>query len=173
VGELIWTLVIVDQQRSRQKEMSMADLPFPWCIYAEHQSKAATCGRITDRSWGIENGLNNFLTAVESGSIPQNQAEFQSGVDRAVATGSWVERNHARLRRKYLRPEQEHAERRVLARVRLAEIRGTVSAAEWGLLMAVAAGVAYNEMAGMTAGGARIRIARLRARLRPASQERP
>ena len=49
----------------------MADLPFPWCIYAEHQSKAAACGRITDRSWGIENGLTNFLTAVESGSIPK------------------------------------------------------------------------------------------------------
>ncbi|MBZ5666808.1 MAG: hypothetical protein LAO30_19660, partial [Acidobacteriia bacterium] len=90
----------------------MADLPFPWCVYAEHQSKAAACGRITDRSWGIENGLTKFLTAVESGSIP-NQDEFQRDVNRAVDTGSWVERNHARLRRKYLRPQNHHPEQRV------------------------------------------------------------
>lgn len=144
----------------------MADLPFPWCVYAEHQSKAAACGRITDRSWGIENGLTKFLTAVESGSIP-SQEEFQSGVNRAVDTGSWVERNHARLRRMYLRPQHHHAEQRVLARVRLAEIRDSVSATEWGLLMAVAAGMAYHEMTGTTAGGARTKVARLRAQLRP------
>jgi hypothetical protein len=149
----------------------MADLTFPWCIYAEHQSKAARCGRITDRSWGIENGLTNFLTAVESDGVPTNQAEFQRGVDRSVSTGSWVERNHARLLRIYLRPEEEHSERLMLARLRLAEIRGRVSAAEWNLLMAVAAGVAYHEMAGMTAGGARVRISRLRARLRPAASQ--
>jgi hypothetical protein len=147
--------------------MSMADLPFPWCIYAEHQSKAARCGRVTDQSWGIENGLTDFLTAVESDSVPSNQEEFRQGIDRAVATGSWVERNHARLGRKYLRQEQEsHAERGMQASVRLAEIHGIVSAEEWSLLMAVAAGVAYHEMAGMTAGGARTRVARLRARLR-------
>jgi hypothetical protein len=143
----------------------MTDLPFPWCVYAEHQTKAAACGRITDRSWGIENGLTKFLTAVESGSIP-NQDEFQRGVNRAVDTGSWVERNHARLRRKYLRPQNHHSEQRVLARVRLAEIRDSVSLTEWGLLMAVAAGVAYHEMTGTTAGSARTQVARLRARLR-------
>ena len=139
----------------------MADLPFPWCVYAEHQSKAAACGRITDRSWGIENGLTNFLTAVESGSIP-DQEEFQRGVNRAAGTGSWVERNHARLRRMYLRPQNHDAEQRVLASVRLAEIRDCVSPAEWSLLMAVAAGVAYHEMVGTTAGGARTKVARLR-----------
>jgi hypothetical protein len=42
-----------------------------------------------------------------------------------------------------------------------------VSPAEWSLLMAVAAGVAYQEMVGTTAGGARTKVARLRARLRP------
>jgi hypothetical protein len=149
----------------------MADLPFPWCIYAEQQSNAARCGRITDRSWGIENGLTNFLNAVESSTVPANQDEFRRSVDRAVATGSWVERNHARLRRKYLRQDPDpHAERRMLARARLAEIRGSVSAAEWGLLIALATGIAAHELAtayGVTAGSVRIRIARLRARLRP------
>ncbi len=150
----------------------MAKLSLPWCIYEEHQSKAAQCGRVTDRSWGIENGLTNFLTAVESSSVPSDPDEFRRSVDRAVSTGSWVERNHTRLRRKYLRPAPEaHAERWMLARTRLAEIRSSVSTAEWSLLLAVAAGVGAHEMAaasGVTAGSLRIRIARLRARLRQA-----
>jgi len=149
----------------------MADLPFPWCIYAQQQSKAAQCDRITDRTWGIESALTNFLKAVESGSVPNNQAEFQRGIDRAVATGSWVERNHARLRRKYLLPEREQREDRILAQVRLAEIRSCLSVAEWGLLIAVVAGVAYHELTGLTAGSARTRVARLRTRLRLADQD--
>jgi hypothetical protein len=152
----------------------MAGFQFPWCIYAEQQSKAARCGRMTDRSWGIENGLTNFLTAVESGGLPNNEAEFERGVERAVATGSWVERNHARLLRKYVQPGPDQTEDRMLDHIRLAELRESVNAAEWTLLMAVAAGVAYHEIAGMTAGAARTRVARLRARLRPiAGQERP
>jgi len=144
----------------------MEDFPFPWCIYAEQQSKAERCDRITDRSWGIENGLTHFLTAVESGGIPKNQEEFRLRVDRAVATGAWVERNHARLRRKFCRPTQEPpSENRVLARVRLTEIRDSVNTSEWTLLVAAAAGVPYHDIGGLTAGAARTKIARLRARL--------
>jgi hypothetical protein len=148
----------------------MADLPFPWCIYAEHQSKAARFGRITDWTWGIETGLTNFLTAVESSSVSSNCDEVRRNVDRAVSTGSWVERNHDRLRRRYLLPDPNTlTEPQVMARVRLAEIRASVSAEEWGLLIALAAGVAAHEIAaaeGVTAGSVRVRIARLRARLR-------
>ena len=156
--------------RSPQKEMNMVNLPFPWCIYEENQSKAARCGRITDRSWGIENGLTHFLTAVQTSGVPTNQEEFRRSVNRAIATGSWIERNHARLRRKYLRhdPEPDRAPR-MLASTRLAEIRSSVSAEEWGLLIAVAAGRTCREMAtdsGVTAGSVRTRISRLRARLR-------
>jgi hypothetical protein len=155
----------------------MAELPFPWCIYADHQSKAARCGRIGDKSWGIENGLTNFLTAVESSSVPANPDEFRRRVDRAVATGSWVERNRARLRRKYLQQDPEpNAERQMLARASLAEIRVSVSAAEWALLIAQAAGLAAHEIAvapGATAGSIRTRTARLRARLRPATYPTP
>ncbi len=58
----------------------------------------------------------------------------------------------------------------MLARVCLAQIRDSVSAEEWSLLILVAAGVAYDEMAGTTAGRARTRVARLRARLRASGQ---
>jgi hypothetical protein len=157
--------------------MNMAELPFPWCIYEEHQAKAAQCGRISDQSWGIENGLTNFLAAVESTSLPANPDEFRSSLDRTIATGSRVERNRARLRRKYLRPDPEpNAERQMLARAGLAEIRRSVSAAEWGLLIAQAAGLAAHEIAaapGATAGSVRTRIARLRARLRSSAYPIP
>jgi hypothetical protein len=149
----------------------MAELPFPWSIYEEHQSRAARCGRVGDKFWGIETGLTNFLAAVESSSAPTDPDEFRRSVDRAVATGSWVERNRTRLRRKYLRPEPEpNAERHMLACARLSEIRRSVSIAEWELLIAQAAGLAAHEIAaapGATAGSVRTRIARLRSRLRP------
>ena len=147
----------------------MANLLFPWCIYEENQSKAARWVLITDRSWGIENGLNNFLTAVESSNVNINPQEFKDSIDRVMATGSRVARNRAELRYKYLRQDPErHAERRMLARARLAEIRSAVSAAEWALLLAVAAGITCHEIAasrGLTAGGVRTRLSRLRARL--------
>jgi hypothetical protein len=38
--------------------------------------------------------------------VPKNQADFQRGIERAVETGSWVERNHACLRHKYRRQNQ-------------------------------------------------------------------
>jgi hypothetical protein len=146
--------------------MIMQDLPFPWCVYAEHQSRAARCARITNTFWGIENGLTKLLTSLASDSLPENQAEFRRDVERTVATCSWVERNHTRLHRKYLWPGEEHSERRILARIRLTEIHSSVSAADWSLLMGVAAGITYGEMTGVTVGSARTRIARLRARLR-------
>ena len=147
----------------------MPNLSFSWNIYKENQSKAARCGRITDRSWGIENGLNSFLTAVESCSAFTDPQEFQNSIDRAMSTGSRVERNRAQLRRKYLRQDPErHAETLMLARACLAEIRSAVSAEEWALLIDVATGIACHEIAasrGITAGSVRTRLSRLRARL--------
>ena len=147
----------------------MSDLPFPWCIYEENQSRAARYDRITDRSWGIEKGLNHFLTAVESSSVITDPQEFQNSIDRTIGAGSRVERNRARLRCIYLRQDLEcHAERRMLARTRLAEIRSAVSASEWALLIDVASGITSHEIAaslGIAAGGIRTRLSRLRAHL--------
>lgn len=146
----------------------MCELPFPWCVYKEIQSKASCCDRITSWSWGIENGLNNFLAAVQSGSVTDSR-ECEEGIDRAIATGSRVERNRARLRREYLREDREvHAEPRMLAGLRLAEIQSAVSRAEWELLLAVAAGIPCRDIAGrlgITAGAVRTRLSRLRGRL--------
>ena len=147
----------------------MSKLPFPWNIYEENQSKAVRCGRVTDRSWGIEAGLNRFLAAVESGSGITDPQRFQNSIDRAMATGSRVERYRAQLRRKCLRQDPErHAEYHMLAQACLAEIRSIVSTEEWKLLISVATGITCREIAtsrGSTAGSVRIRLSRLRKRL--------
>ena len=147
----------------------MSNLQFPWGIYKEIQTEAARCDRITSRSWGIENGLNKFLAAVSSSSGTTDLQGFQNNVGRAIATGSWVERNRAQLRRKYLRQHPEpDAEQRMLARGRLTETRRAVSAAEWVLLVDLATGIPYHEIAadrGVTVGCLRTRICRLRSRL--------
>ncbi len=138
------------------------------CNPQNYQSKAARCGRLTDGFWGIENGLNNFLIALEP-SVTIDPQEFQNSIDRAIATGSRLERNRARLRREFLSQDPECLEeQRMLARISLAEIRSAVSAAEWALLNAVAAGTTYHEIAasqGVSAGGVRTRVSRLRMRL--------
>ncbi|MCI0601814.1 hypothetical protein L0156_02265 [bacterium] len=144
----------------------MEDLPFPWCVYAEHQSQAARCGKVTHRTWGIENGLAFLLATVESTGVPADQEEFQRKFNTAISTGSWVERNHARLKRKYLQEQLEpHAEHRMLARLRLAELRGDMSVAEWRLLVSIARGFSYHELTKTKVGRARTLISRLRARL--------
>lgn len=147
----------------------MSDLPFPWNIYEETQEKAARCGRVTDWSWGIEAGLNKFLAAVESSCGITDPKKFQNSVDKAIATGSRVERHRTQLRRRFLRQDPErHAETHLLANACLAEIRNIVSSEEWELLISVAAGITCREIAasrGITAGSVRVRLFRLRARL--------
>ena len=147
----------------------MCDVAVPWNVYKEVQAKAVGCNRITAWSWGIEKGLNEFLASLDSGSGSAEPQECEKGVSRAIATGARVERHRSRLRRKYCRQEPERdSEGRMLARVRLAEIRRAVSAAEWKLLSTTAAGTGCQEIAtslGITAGAVRTRLSRLRGRL--------
>jgi hypothetical protein len=53
-----------------------------------------------------ENGLNKLLTSIEDGSLT-DQSNAQRDVDRAIATRFWKERNHSRLRRKYIKVPAE------------------------------------------------------------------
>lgn len=147
----------------------MADLPFPWSLYQEKQLEAARCSRITDRSWGIDSGLTKLLTTIESGRVPSDREDLRVRVDRTIATGSWNERNRARLRRKYLSPNPApNAERRMVTRLILYEIQNAVSAPDWTLLLGIAAGLSHSELAthGLSDGSVRTRVSRLRMRLR-------
>jgi hypothetical protein len=164
----------------------MPDLPFPWNIYEDNQKKLNRSYRITDRTWSIESGLAKLLTAVESGGISADQ-EVKNSVDRAIASAFWTERNRARLRRKYLPPVPEldpepqrhpsafsscESEARMLARVRLLEIRRRVSSDEWWLIIGAASGYTCNELAegsSATPGAIRTKLSRLRSQLKMAA----
>jgi hypothetical protein len=153
----------------------MAPLGSPWSIYADNQAQAARCGRLTGRSWGIEKGLTGLLRDIETNRIPADQQDLQNSVGRSIATGSWNERNRARLRRRFLEQEPEpHAERRMIARLRLRDVRSSLTTVEWAILVAVATGLTYAEIAlrtpATTAGSVRTQVSRLRTRLRRTSE---
>ena len=146
----------------------MANLPFPWSLYQENQTKAAQCGRITDRSWGIENGLAKLLTDIEAAGVPSDGEEARARFGRAIASGSRNERHRARLRRQYLPScPVPHAERSMIARILLGEIRNAISRSEWKILLGIAAGFNHSELSdGHSAGTMRTRVSRLRNRVR-------
>jgi hypothetical protein len=164
----------------------MADLPFPWNIYEEKQKQLKRAARLTDQTWGIENGLNVLLTSIEDGSLT-TQLDAQGDVDRAIASRFWKERNRARLRRKYIKvpaefdtkPERHPAEfssspseSHLHARIHLARVRACVNAAEWKIIIGAAAGFDCNEIArvcGGSAGNVRAKLSRIRSRLRLAA----
>jgi DNA-directed RNA polymerase specialized sigma24 family protein len=165
----------------------MAELPFPWNIYEAKQKQLKRSHRLTDQTWGIENGLNALLTAVESGSLPKNQDDAQRELDRNIASRTWTERNRARLRRKYIRPAPEtdprpqhhpasfspaQTEGQLHAIIRVSQIRGDMTSAEWDLIVRVRDGFDCQEIAlesGVSAGNIRTRLSRLRSRFKMAA----
>jgi len=150
----------------------MANLPFLWSLYQENQTKAAQCDRITDRSWGIENGLSKLLTDIESARGPFDGEDARSRCDRAMATGSRNERHRARLRRQYLPPSiPPNVERSMIARITIGEMRKAVPPQDWKILIAIAAGFSHSELADGSPGNMRTRVSRLRTRLRGISAE--
>jgi hypothetical protein len=165
----------------------MAELPFPWNIYEAKQKQLKRSHRLTDQTWGIENGLNALLTAVESGTVSKNPEDAQRDLDRDIASRIWTERNRARLRRKYIKPAPEmdlqpqrhpasfspaEPEGRVHASIQVAQIRGSMTSTEWNLIVRATEGFDCNEMAredGVSAGSIRIRLSRLRSRFKMAA----
>ena len=165
----------------------MAELPFPWNIYEAKQKQLKRSHRLNDQTWGIENGLNALLTAVESGSLSKNQDDAQRDIDKAIASRIWTERNRARLRRKYIKlaPEmdpqpQRHpasfspaeTEARLHASIRVSQIRSSMTSTEWNLIVRVTEGFDCHEIAldsGVSAGNIRTKLSRLRSRFKIAA----
>jgi hypothetical protein len=165
----------------------MAELPFPWNIYEAKQKQLKRSHRLTDQTWGIENGLNALLSAVESGTLAKNQDDGQRDLDRNIASRIWTERNRARLRRKYIKPAPEmdpfpqrhpasfspaETEGRLHASIRVSRIRSGMTSTEWDLIVRVTAGFDCHEMAlesGVSAGSIRTKLSRLRSRLKMAA----
>ena len=144
---------------------------YPWSLYAELQSGDLQVTHLTDATWGNEAGMNHFLSVLESGSTPADVSDFRRSLQTAMATGAWNERNRARLRRKYLQvseSENRREERQILARLRLQEVQAVLKPVDWEVLLDVANGFSYDELAasrGISSGGIRTRVSRLRSRL--------
>ena len=162
----------------------MAELPFPWNVYAEKQQQLKRSNRLTDQTWGLENGLNALLTSIETNSVT-DQTALRCDIDRAVDSRFWRERNRARLRRRSLKPPAEFdtrperhpadfsaqpEENHLHARINLSKVFAALAKDEWKLIIAAAAGFDCKEMASMWGGGnpgaIRTRLSRLRSRLR-------
>lgn len=141
----------------------MAELPYPWSIYAQLQSDLQQRDRIDDKTWGLEAQLNRLLRPTPA----------PDDVRRAGESESRKERHRAKLRRTYGfgQSVEETFESALFAREQLCHIRETLSAPDWDLLTDVAAGVSYEELAASidtTAGALRVRTYRLRLLLRAA-----
>jgi len=162
----------------------MAELPFPWDLYEEKQKQLMRSGRISSHTWGLETGLQKLLAGIEAGTVQPDTSRAQRDLETDISSASWSERNRTRLLRMYLLPlpeldpdPQRHpavffpveVERRLSDRIRLMEFRNRMTAAEWVLVVRVAAGFSCRELAqrtGTPAGGVRTKLSRLRARLK-------
>jgi hypothetical protein len=145
--------------------------PDQWGAYARLQTVLADKPVVDGHSWGLEAGLDRHLAAL-------GEPRDDDDADRAVRSESRRERHRARLRRVYLinldgAPELDA---QLDARRTLYGMRDVLSDADWRLLVAVAEGRAYGELAAVFGASAcclRVRVLRLRREMHaapPASQ---
>ncbi len=138
----------------------MADLPYPWNMYARLQNSLRHQNRVGDRSWGTEAGMAYIL------STPVGFPPTEQEVDKVVANDRRRER-HLGSRRTPV-PEgmaTPHPEDELHARHALAAIQSNVSGDSWQLLTDIAIGKDYKEIARTTSvrsGALRIKVLRLR-----------
>ena len=70
---------------------------FPWDRYACLQAQLRQGHRVSDRSWGIEAGLNRILSPELTTQPPAND-----DIDRVVNNEERQQRHRAELRRRHL-----------------------------------------------------------------------
>lgn len=139
-----------------------------WSLYRDLQQKLQNRDVVDHQTWGMEAALDRILAQLQSDTEPTSSA-----LDTCRSTAGWNERNRARIRRKYCRdlvtapadPSEVAA-----ARLTLSEIHDRIDGPEWLLLVAVAAGFSYAEVAarlGSSEGCIRTRVSRLRCLVRP------
>lgn len=161
------------------------EIPSPWAAYAHQQCKLSQTSR-TDTGAAIESALNLILKA----DFPPDGID-NDVFERAAATAARQDRYRARLRRRYLGSLNSGSDTEdsatwteltvdgsggvddlvnmIEARRQLQRIGARLGNVELSMLLDVAAGVPYDEIArtsGRSAGAIRTRVARIRAMLR-------
>jgi hypothetical protein len=134
---------------------------FPWNHYACLRDELDQ-PNVNDRSWGIEAALNR----IAAGEFT-NPATIDADIERTIANEQRRERHRAALRRRHLTPDQAnpHPETHLVARAELRSAKRKTTPTKWGLLVAVAEGHDYADLAatnGSTAGALRAKVFRLR-----------
>jgi hypothetical protein len=140
---------------------------FPWEKYACLQAQLQDNRNITNRTWGLEAGLDRILTGVPADWSPANDNDVQ----RAISSTERRERHRAALRRVYIRNEDgtPHPDPFFQARAELRFAKAYVTKSDWALLSAVAAGFSYTEISatnGNKPGALRVSVLRLRRQIR-------
>jgi hypothetical protein len=143
----------------------MADIPQPWRAYARLQKSLSRTSVVSDRSWGIEAGLNFLITEAALKSPPSDD-----DVSRSVQSESRRERNRLALRRYYISAKEPAIDPVSIldARSELHIIRSKLSDADWGLMAAIGIGRDYSEISALletSAVAARVRVMRLRQQI--------
>lgn len=132
-----------------------------WAAYARIQQKIDTRTTLDDRAWGLEAAADALLQL----RIDEDAA----GLTRQTAARR--ERYQAVLRRTRIAAviaSPPCTEATVDARGRLRVLEGRIDPSDWRLLLSVAGGQAYTDLArvhGCSAGALRVRVVRLRREL--------
>ena len=140
------------------------ELLHPWAEYARLQNNLSRECRVSDRSWGIEAGMDHILT------VATIAAPCQSEINQVIATARRRERY--RGSRQADMPEDlatPHPETVLVARSELKFICKQVSNDNFKLLKAVASGVDYDRLSklmGSSPETLRARVSRLRKEVR-------
>ncbi|RBP09673.1 hypothetical protein DFR50_12117 [Roseiarcus fermentans] len=138
----------------------MAEIPLSWRAYAAHQSNLNSRMSVDATSWGVEAGLNHLLEGGNLDTPPDD-------VDRVVASAARRSRYSKSLLAKYIivgdevRDDSSYLE----ARSSLAALRRSIPSASLDLLVDLAAGFEFLDLAakhGATTGALRTRAARAR-----------
>jgi hypothetical protein len=143
----------------------MAEIPQPWRAYALLQESLSRTTTISDRSWGIEAGLN-FLITEAALKLPPSDDD----IARSVQSESRRERNRLALRRHYISAKEPAIDPVSMldARSELHLIRSKISDADWRLMASVGIGRYYSEISAVletSAAAARVRVMRLRQQI--------
>ncbi len=133
-----------------------------WAEYARIQHEIDIRTTLDDQAWGLE--------AAAEAALKQHSS--QDDIERTRQTASRRERYQAVLRRTRLASaviaDSPSPEAMVDARGKLRVAEGRIDLSDWRLLLSVAGGEAYTDLArvhGCSAGALRVRVVRLRREL--------
>jgi hypothetical protein len=138
-------------------------IPDQWASYARHQAALSRSSAVSDRSWGLEDLLDQHLRAASEGSTLS-----PSDADRIVASGSRRARHRARLlviHGSSLAAESPRTDAAAEARITMRALASGTNTLDFLILVAVGSGVSPAKIADcliMSPAAVRQRVARAR-----------